>query len=519
LEPVSILMLEDSVLDADLTLSRLTKAGLPFTATRVDTRAAFEAAVTNGRYDIILSDYALPDFDGLRALEFAKQHCPDTPFIIVSGVLGEEVAIEALHLGATDYVLKTRMGRLAPSVERAINESRSRTQRQRSEAELRRLQELSRRILESTRDCIMTMDPSGSLISVNPSCAVSFELPVNAGGRKWLDLWREGDRATAAAAFETASRGGAQSFEALSVGAERRWWNVLITAVSDASGAPEQIVSVARDVTERRRAEEERQILLAREKQARADAEEKARQLQQSIEDLEHFAYVASHDLKEPLRVVTMYSQLLLRRYAHLVDAEAQSWVRHIEGGTRRMIALLGDVLSYSKVVHSDDEFEVVDLDSVVEEAIRNCSVAIEESGAHVERDPLPAVPGHRGQLLQLMQNLIGNAIKYKAESAPVVNVSAERQDGHWLISVRDNGAGFDSKYSEKIFGIFKRLHGNDYPGTGIGLAICRRVVERHHGKIWAESEPGRGSTFRFTLPVAAQQVSGNSGRQLPVKA
>ena len=137
-------------------------------------------------------------------------------------------------------------------------------------------------------------------------------------------------------------------------------------------------------MTERRRAEEERQILLAREKQARAEAEEKAQQLEQSIHDLEHFAYVASHDLKEPLRVVTMYCQLLIRRYSHVVDEQGQSYLHHIENGTRRMIALLGDVLSYSRVVHADEEFETVDLDGVLDEAVRNCGVVLEESGARV---------------------------------------------------------------------------------------------------------------------------------------
>ena len=145
----------------------------------------------------------------------------------------------------------------------------------------------------------------------------------------------------------------------------------------------------------------------------------------------------------------------------------------------------------------------MVDLDAVVEEAVRSCSVAIGESAAQVQRGPMPNVRGQRGQLVQLLQNLIGNAVKYRGESAPVVRISAERHGAGWVISVRDNGTGFDNKYAEKIFGIFKRLHGSEHPGSGIGLAICKRVVERHHRRISAESTPGAGSVFTFTLLVS----------------
>lgn len=502
---ISILLLEDSPLDADLTLTSLRRAGIEFHHCQVETKQAFLNELVNRRYDLILADYALPDFDGLSALKFARDLCPGTPFLIVSGVIGEEHAIEALQQGAADYIVKSRLNRLGPSITRALRLARAEEREQAAATELRKAQEFCRRVLESSRDCILAVDLSGTIQSMNPYAEVSLGIPPGVSCPKWFDLWSEADRPAARKMFERAAGAGAESFEAMTGGngSEPRYWDILLTPILDSDGPSEQILCIARDSTDRRRAEQERHMLLARERQARADLENKAIKLQQSIEDLEHFASIASHDLKEPLRTVMMYCQLLSRRCDGQLDTEAKEYMAYVEQGTRRMNVLLQDLLAYSRVVHDEDQATVCRLSDVIDEAIRNCSVAIEEARAEISIGPMPQVRAHGPQMVQVFQNLISNAIKYRREERPRVDIAASEADGEWQITVSDNGIGFDNQYADRIFGIFKRLHGQEYPGTGIGLAICQKVIERHRGKIWAESEPNRGTRFHFTLPVS----------------
>ena len=199
--------------------------------------------------------------------------------------------------------------------------------------------------------------------------------------------------------------------------------------------------------------------------------------------------------------MVASYTQLLARRYRGQLDEAADEFIGYAVDGANRMQILINDLLAYSRVGTQGKPLAPTETGAVFEAARANLRVAIEESGAEVASDPLPAVMGDQTQLLQLFQNLIGNAIKFRGEEPPRVHVGAEPRDGRWLFSVRDNGIGIGAQYLERIFVIFQRLHGRtEYSGTGIGLAICKKIVERHGGKIWVESEPGKGSTFYFTL-------------------
>ncbi|MFA6209786.1 MAG: ATP-binding protein [Candidatus Obscuribacterales bacterium] len=242
-------------------------------------------------------------------------------------------------------------------------------------------------------------------------------------------------------------------------------------------------------------------------KHSEAILQEKLLELQRSNEDLQQFAYVCSHDLQEPLRVISNYTQLLARRYSDQLDQDAKEFIEFTVDATKRMQELINDLLLYSRVDTKGKEFVSTDCNQIVAMAMANLKVAIDESGAQVHYSQLPAVEADGSQILQVFQNLIGNAIKFRSKDAPVVTISAEETPKSWTFSVKDNGQGFDMKYGDRIFVIFQRLHTKEmYPGSGIGLAVCKKIVERHGGAIWVESEPGKGTTFRFTMPKSSAQ-------------
>jgi light-regulated signal transduction histidine kinase (bacteriophytochrome) len=280
-------------------------------------------------------------------------------------------------------------------------------------------------------------------------------------------------------------------------------------ALWDEQGVPIRAIGSLTDITERKLA----QFAL---QQAKQDLEIKVRertaQLQQSLEELErsnkeleNFAHIASHDLQEPLRAITAYTHLLKEEYSSNFDADAQEYMSYITDGAARMRQLIQDLLTYSRVNSRELTLTSVDCNLIISQVINNLKVSIAESNATITYDSLPTVNADRNQLLQLFQNLISNAIKFRGSEEPKIHICAFKSSQEikncWLFSVRDNGIGIKAQYLERIFEIFRRLHTYDeLPGTGIGLAICKKIVEHHDGRIWAESEFGSGSTFYFTL-------------------
>lgn len=226
-------------------------------------------------------------------------------------------------------------------------------------------------------------------------------------------------------------------------------------------------------------------------------------ELKRSNDDLEQFAYVASHDLQEPLRMVTSYLQLLQTRYQERLDADAREFIAYAREGAERMQALTRGLLEYSRISTRGRAFEPVDCEKVLSDVLANLKVAMDDSRATVTHAPLPTVKADPVQLTQVLQNLIGNAIKFRRDQPPVIHVAATRKGPDWQFSVRDNGLGIEPRDFDRIFVIFQRLHTREkFPGTGLGLAFCKKIVERHGGRIWLESTPGQGTTFYFTLPV-----------------
>jgi PAS domain S-box-containing protein len=241
-------------------------------------------------------------------------------------------------------------------------------------------------------------------------------------------------------------------------------------------------------------------------KRAELELERTAAELARSNEALEQFACVASHDLEEPLRTISSYCQLLRSRYRGKLDATADEYLASVVDGVTRMEELICDLLAYSRIGSSGQPFTRTPSEASLERVLANLALAIQETGARITHDPLPIVHADDCQLVQLFQNLISNALKFRGAGPPRVHVAAEPRGAVWLFSVRDNGIGIEPQHFEKIFGVFERLHPPaDYPGTGIGLAICRRIAQRHGGRLWVESQPGKGSVFFFTLPLRGE--------------
>ncbi|MGA2751429.1 MAG: ATP-binding protein, partial [Verrucomicrobiota bacterium] len=246
-------------------------------------------------------------------------------------------------------------------------------------------------------------------------------------------------------------------------------------------------------------------------KRAQTALQMTAEEVKRSNRDLEQFAYIASHDLQEPLRAVGGYVKLLQHRFPSNVDAKALEYINGAVEGATRMERLISDLLAYSRVGTRHGDLSPMNLDGVLDTALRNLHTLIMSTEAKVTRDALPTVAVDGTQIMQIFQNLIGNAIKFRSERPPEIHVGAQKQTGRWVFSVRDNGIGIEPQYFERIFQIFQRLHSRrHYPGTGIGLAICKKMVERHGGEIWVESEPGKGSTFFFTLPENTAMIQSN---------
>ncbi|MFN2646745.1 MAG: PAS domain S-box protein [Burkholderiales bacterium] len=374
------------------------------------------------------------------------------------------------------------------------------TERKRAEGALRESEARFRSLTQLSSDWYWEQDESFALTFMSGRMSERTGLDASAylGRKRWdqpaLNLTAE-DWARHRATLERHEPFRDFEMERPNPSGAARWISVTGEPVFDEVGNFRGYRGVGSDITARKRAEAEL-------RRAHDELAKKAEELQRSNAELEQFAYVASHDLQEPLRMVSSYTQLLARRYNDKLDADAQEFMHYVVDGAARMKQLIEDLLAYSRVGTKGREFKTVPLEAPLKRAVTNLRAAIEETRAAVTWDPLPTVDVDEVQLTQLFQNLIGNALKFRGEAPPRVHVSATDEHGEWHVRLADNGIGIEPQYFERIFMLFQRLHTmGEYPGTGIGLAICKKVVERHGGRIWVESQLGAGSSFHFTLP------------------
>ena len=367
------------------------------------------------------------------------------------------------------------------------------TARKTAEAALRAGEALFRGTFELAASGIAHVGLDGRFMRVNRQlCGILRYREEELIGRSVKDISHPQDRD-----LTDAQRARVRAGEQASVRFEKRylrkdgsvvWVSLGVALVRGADGEPLYEIAMFDDITER--------------KQAEAALHEAHEELKRSNSELEQFAYVASHDLQEPLRMVSSYTQLLGRRYGDKLDADAKEFMAYIVDAAARMKQLIEDLLAYSRVGTKGKDFKPVPLDRPLARAIGNLKAAIDESGAQVTHDPLPTLAADEVQLAQLFQNLMGNALKFRSASAPRIHIGASERSDLFELQVRDNGIGIEPQYFERIFMVFQRLHDKgQYAGTGIGLAICKKVVDRHGGRIWVESTPGEGSAFKFTLP------------------
>jgi PAS domain S-box-containing protein len=491
---VRVLLVEDSELDAALVLRELRRGGFKLSSAVVDRPDTFLNDVRAHPPDIVLADYNLPQWSGMDALELLRQENLDIPLILVSGALGEETAVECIKRGVTDYVLKDRLTRLPVAVRRALEEKQTRLRQKYSE-------ELFRHAIDASPTGILMVDGVGKILLANPEAEKLFghtheELMGRTVEMLVPERFRQRhieQRASYDQAPRVRAMGERRELFALRKDGSEFPVGISLNAVSTPHG--HQTLVTILDISARKKAE-------------RAAAEFTA-ELSRSNQELQDFAYIASHDLQEPLRMVTSYTELLGERYKGKLDENADKYIAYAVDGARRMQLLIRALLDYARVNSQARPLQPTDSAAVLKTTLTLLHRAIESNNAVIVCGNLPAVMADETQLGQVFQNLIGNALKFHGEKAPRIEIRAEMAADMWRFSVADNGIGMKKENSERIFQMFQRLHTREeYEGTGIGLSLSKRIVERHGGRIWFDSEPGVGTTFHFTMPKVAREAT-----------
>jgi PAS domain S-box-containing protein len=472
-----ILLLDDDPDDRALARAVLEHQMPELTVEEITDAPAFAQACGRRSFDVVILERELRWADGLALLAALKEDWPEVPVILFTRSGSEELVLRSMRLGADDYLVKKPASfvRLPLAVRSALEKVESR--RASGAAPLQSL-------LDRAQVAVFSATAEGRLLNASPGLLQILGIEDLEGAAR-LDL----RPLIAAAAGQGPAEGGApgatQEVRLRRADGRPIWVEVVGAVVRDAAGT--RIDGLVEDVTARKHADEEMAVRSA--------------QLRRANEELLQFASMAAHELQAPVRMMERYTQLLKEDYGGKLGSSGDELADVIVGAARRLHLLIEDLLALSRVESAERQVEKTSAEALLERTLENLQVEIQESGAAVTHSPLPEIEVEPALMVQLLRNLIGNAIKFHGQAPPRVHVAARRGPREWIFSVRDNGLGVDPAEAESIFSIFKRLH-PEIPGTGIGLAICRKIVERHGGRIWVESEPGRGSNFLFTLPA-----------------
>jgi PAS domain S-box-containing protein len=491
---IRVLVVEDTPQDMALINHELRKAGLRFRSRRVESREAFLHELEHHPPDIILSDHGIPGFDGFAALAEARNRCPDAPFIFVTGAPRDEAARQTLHSGADDYVLKSHLNLLGPAVERALREAAVRANRSHLEIALQNAEEQLHLLAEElTEHATFMLDPEGRVASWNVGAEqmMGYE-PNEILGRELAGIIHPepGAEEQPRALIEAATREGRAEF-----------------ALSLARKNGEQLRARAKIIGLRGKLGRLRGFLCVLHDQARCHhipghTPERVARLEAATSEMEKFTHAIALDLQLPLRDIESCSELLVKSAGEQLDQKSQTYLRTITEAAHRMGRLIDDLFTFSRIGQSEMYHLSLSLKEVVKEVIHD--LRQETEGRNVEWiiGDLPEVMGDSVMLWQVMTNLISNALKFtRTKEHARIEIGATGNEREHTIFVRDNGVGFAPYCADRLFGVFQRLHTEEFEGTGVGLANVRRIIERHGGKAWAEGQEGDGATFYFTLP------------------
>ena len=487
-DKIKILYIEDDSIDQMVFQRFVKEKRLPYECSLVSKIIDAKKLLIKEDFDLILADYMLPDGNLLEILPTIK-HCP---IIAITGRGSEAIAAQAIKEGAFDYLIKdpdrNYLEILPTTIDVAIKQFAA-------NKELK----LLRIALENSLEGIAKLNEEGIYISVNNAYAKSLGYkPEELIEKNWEITIQKEDIGKVKAAYENMLNQGKGETEARGLKKDGSVFYKEIVMIKPKEEDFNFYFLFIKDITERKKSYE-RKIAQEREESLL----QKTQELERSNKELEQFAYIASHDLQEPLRTVATYTKLLEERYKDKIDEKANKYIDFAVNGAKTMQELISALLDYSRIQRLPKDIENVDCNELLSELVSKV-VQPQEAEVKINYSNLPTVNANKIQLKQVFHNLIGNALKYKSTEPLTINISANKKDNkNWLFTVEDNGIGFEMEYAQRIFMLFERLHSKrQYEGTGMGLAICKKIIENHGGEIWAKATPGKGSIFYFTLPV-----------------